>query len=159
MTAWWRKNKNDDYSTPVEYLEIINKYVSIDKVICDPFYMNGSVKDEWKKLNRDILHNDTDFFESYYDCDVFISNPSYSNLLDVFRRFFQLGKPFSLLVPVQKICQLKIQKEIKDKDLQVIISPIYKGFINSKGEATRCPSQYMAWVCWKFKLDRDLVFV
>ena len=44
MTAWWRKNKNDDYSTPVEYLEIINKYVSIDKVICDPFYMNGSVK-------------------------------------------------------------------------------------------------------------------
>ena len=70
------------------HVEIINKYVSIDKVICDPFYMNGSVKEEWKKINRDIPHNDTDFFESYYDCDIFISNPPYSNLLDVFRRFF-----------------------------------------------------------------------
>ena len=156
---FYQKEVNDNYSTPVEYLRVIEPYIPKEYIINDPFYFNGLVKDNWRQIQRDIIHEDKDFLNSAHDGDIFVSNPSFSNLKEIFIKLFELEKPFILLIPIQKIAQLKIQKIIKDKELQMIVSPIYMGFINSDGEQTRCSSQYFCYVCWKLNLDRDLMFI
>ena len=54
---------------------------------------------------------------------------------------------------------IKTQKILKPQtNIQVIISPIYQGFINDEGIETKCPSQYYCYLCWNVKLPNDLVF-
>tara|TARA_R110000822_G_scaffold78584_3_gene188287 strand:- start:1217 stop:1699 length:483 start_codon:yes stop_codon:yes gene_type:complete len=156
---FYKKKVNDNYSTPVAYLKVIEPYIPKDYIINDPFYFNGLVQSNWRQIGRDIIHEDKDFFTSTHEGDIFVSNPPFSNLKEIFIKLFELEKPFILLLPIQKIAQLKLQKIIKDKNLQMIISPIYMGFINSDGEQTRCSSQYFAYVCWKMNLERDLMFI
>lgn len=155
---FWTKNKDDDYSTPVEYLGVVDQFISRDKIICDPFYFDSAVKDEWKKLDRDIIHDELDFFTTQYECDMYVSNPPYSILNKILYELFRRDKPFALLIPLQKIGQIKTQKILKSKSVQVIISPIYTGFIKD-GKKTICSSQYFCWMCYKFALPRDLMFV
>lgn len=157
MNMYSKYKKQDNWTTPKEYLQVIEPYIK--GVINDPFYFNGMVKTYWKELGRDIIHEDTDFFTSSHDGDIFVSNPPFSILNKVLVHLFQLDKPFILLIPIQKICMIKTQKILKPHHLQVIISPLYKGFINESGEETRCPSQYYCYLCWKIKLPNDLVFV
>lgn len=155
---FWAKKEDDDYTTPVEYLGVVDQFISRDKIICDPFYHNGSVKDEWAKLGRDIIHDELDFFTTQYECDVFVSNPPFSILNKVLYELFRRDKPFALLVPIQRIAQIKTQKILKNKNIQLVISPIYTGFIKD-GKKTTCSSQYFAWLCYGLGLERDLVFV
>jgi hypothetical protein len=155
---FWKKNNNDDYSTPFEYLSIIDKFIPQGSNICDPFYNDGLVVEEWKKLNRDIIHVNSDFFQSEYDCDTFVSNPPFSIIKKVLKKLFEIDKSFALLIPIQKICQLKVQKIIKNKNIQIVICNIYIGFLKN-GKRTRCPSQYFAWVCYRMDLPRDLNYV
>ena len=156
---FFQKEKNDNYSTPVSYLKVIEPFVPKQYTINDPFFFNGLVKENWRQVGREIIHEDKDFFTSTHDGDIFVSNPPFSNLKEIFIKLFELEKPFILLMPIQKIAQLKIQSVIKGRDLQVIVSPIYQGFINDKGEQTRCSSQYFTFVCWKMNLERDLMFI
>jgi len=152
---------NDDWETPVEYWKIINPYIPEDLTIHDPFYMNGNAKLKWKVLGREIIHNDTDFFNIERDDkkEIFVSNPPHKNLKDVLNHLFHLDKPFILLIPIMKICNVKIQPILKQKNLQIIPSPIYKGFIDLDGYQTRCPPQYYCYLCYKLNLPRDLLFI
>jgi len=156
---FFQKERNDNYSTPVSYLKVIEPFIPKQYIINDPFFFDGLVKENWKEVNREIIHENKDFFTTTHKGDIFVSNPPFSNLKDIFIKLFEVGKPFILLLPIQKIAQLKIQRVIKDKHLQMIVSPIYKGFINSRGEQTKCSSQYFSYVCWKMDLERDLIFI
>lgn len=156
---FYQKETEDCYSTPLEYLQVIEPFISKSSIICDPFYFNGFVKEEWKKLNRDIIHEDKDFFQTQYACDIFVSNPPYSILNEVLSELFKRDKPFALLIPIQKIAQLKIQKIIKNKNIQVVVSPIYIGFVDKHNNKTRCPSQYFCWLTYRMNLQRDLLFI
>jgi len=154
--------KNDNYSTPLCYLKIINPFIPDGYIINDPFYFNGLVKDKWSQLGRNIVHEDKNFFDISKNNkkEIYVTNPSYSNFKEVLKHFFYLDKPFILLIPINKIAQIKIQKILKNKDnLQLIISPIYTGFINDKNEKTRCPSQYFGYLCYKIYLKKDLLFI
>ena len=155
---FWKKNNNDDYSTPVEYLSIIDKFIPQGSNICDPFYNDGLVIHEWKKLQRDIIHLNCDFFETEYNCDLFVSNPPFTIINKILHKLFEINKPFALLMPIQKTCQLKVQKILKNKNIQIVICNIYIGFLKN-GERTRCPSQYFAWVCYKMNLPRDFNYI
>lgn len=155
---FWVKTTDDDYTTPVEYLGVIDKFINRDKIICDPFYFDSAVKDEWKKLGRDIIHEELDFFTTQYECDLFVSNPPFSILNKILYELFRRNKPFALLIPIQRLAQIKTQKIIRNKNIQVIISPIYTGFVKD-GKKTICSSQYFCWLCYKFELERDLMFV
>lgn len=154
-------NKNDNWETPIDYWKIINPFIPKDLIIHDPFYMNGNSYHHWKKIGREIIHEDKDFFliKKNNKKEIYVSSPPYSKMKEVLKHLFYLDKPFIMLIPINKVGQIKIQKILKNNKLQLIISPIYKGFISSAGEQTRCPSQYFCFLCYKVNLDRDLLFL
>ena len=153
--------KNDDWETPSCYWETIQKFIPEDLTINDPFYMNGNSYYTWKLVGREIIHKNTDFFsiEKNDNKEIYISNPPYSKMLDVLKHLFYLENPFIMLIPINKLGQIKIQRLLINKNTQVIVSPIYKGFINRDGIQTKCPSQYFCFLCYKLNLDKDLLFI
>jgi len=158
---FYEKKKCDSYSTPIEYLKVIEPLIPKTDIINDPFYFNGKVKELWKELNRDIIHENKDFFTNTHEGDCFISNPPYTSTLfnKILSHLFLLNKKFILLIPIEKICNLKTQKLIRDKNIQVIPSPIYKGFLDENNQETRCSNFYCCFLCWKMDLPKDLVFL
>ena len=161
--TFWKKKEGghgDHYQTHIDYLKIIDKFIPKDIQVNDPFYGSGLVKTYWKELGRNIIHEDSDFFtEDFSTTDYIISNPPFSKIADILTHLFIINKPFSLLIPLQKIAQVKIQRILKEKNIQVIISDCYKGFLTPEGEPTRCSSMYTCWLCYKMDLDKDLIFL
>mgnify|MGYP003124686725 CR=1 FL=1 len=160
---WYKFKKNDNYSTPIEYLKAILPYIPKNLTINDPFYFNGLVKKNWKMLGVDIIHKDEDFFKIEKDDkkEIYVSNPPFSILNKVLKHLFYLDKPFILLIPLSKIARIKIQRILRRHNdyLQLIISPIYKGFIDANNINTANPSQYFTYLCYKTNLKRDLNFI
>ncbi len=162
MNRNFKFSKVDDWETPIEYFKVINPYIPDDLIINDPFYMNGKAKIKWKELGRDIIHDNTNFFDTIKNDkrEIYVSSPPYSNFQYVLLHLFYLDKPFIMLIPIQKIANIKVQKVLRDKkNIQLIVSPIYKGFINIKGEKTRCPPQYLSYLCYKLNLDKDFMII
>ncbi len=163
MNTFWKKKEQghgDLWETHIDYLKIIDTFIPKDIQVNDPFYGSGLVKTYWNELGRDIIHENTDFFtEDFSTTDFIISNPPFSKIADILTHLFIINKPFSLLIPLQKIAQVKIQRILKEKNIQVIISDCYKGFLTPEGEPTRCSSMYMCWLCYKMDLEKDLIFL
>lgn len=97
--------KQDEFYTPCYAIQPILKYISPDKTVWCPFDTRDSnfVKMLEKNGNTVIethISNGRDFFSTYVECDLIISNPPYSLKGDVFQRLFELKKPFAMLVGV-----------------------------------------------------------
>ena len=154
-------NKNDNWETPIEYWKVLLPYIPKNLTIHDPFYMNGNSKKKWLRLGKEIIHEKKDFFliKKNDTKEIYISNLPYSKCNNVFKHLFQLDKPFIMLIPLNKLGHIKLQKILKGKKLQLIISPIYKGFINEKGEKTRCPANYLCYLCYNINLKQDILFI
>lgn len=154
--------KNDNWETPIDYLEVIEPFIPKDIIINDPFYMNGNVKKTWKKLGREIIHENKDFFNIKKSTknEIYVSSPPYTKTHKILKHLFYLDKPFILLLPMNKIAQIKIQTLLKNREhIQLIPSPVYKGFINEKGEKTRCSPNYIGFLCYKLYLKKDLLYI
>ena len=151
--------KQDNWTTHINYLKVIEPFIPKQSIINDPFYFNGKVKELWKDLGRVIIHENKDFFTNTHEGDIFVSNPPFSILNKILTQLFTLQKPFILLIPIQKVCMIKTQKILKTQsNIQMIISPIYQGFLNEDNKETKCPSQYYCYLCWKIEMESDLVF-
>lgn len=163
MNTFWKKKDEghgDLWETHIDYLKIIDTFIPKDIQVNDPFYGSGLVKKYWNELGRNIIHENTDFFtEDFTTTDYIVSNPPFSKVADILKHLFVINKPFALLLPLQKIAQVKIQRILKGKNIQVIISNCYKGFLTPDGKPTRCASMYMSWVTYGFDLERDLIFL
>ena len=161
MLKYGKFKTSDHYQTPLEYLAVINPYIPEGLTINDPFYMNGKVEDTWALLGRDIVHENNDFFklEPNDKSEIYVSNPPFSKVNKILKHLFYLNKPWALLLPMNKIAQLKVQRILKDKDIQVIISPVYTGFILPSGEKTKRTPQYMCWLCFAMNLKRDFMYI
>ena len=57
------KFKDDDYETTDKILKDLIPYLEPNKIIYDPFYCEGFVKEEWKKLGFDCINNKVDAFD------------------------------------------------------------------------------------------------
>ena len=160
MNRYFKFNKNDDWETPIEYLQLLTPFLSNKITIYDPFYFNGKIKEKWELLGYKCIHKNEDFYEAPKLKNVIIvSNPPYHNKNQMFNRLFIWGTPFILLMPINTISYIKTQKYLKDKDIQLIIPNIYKGFINENGYETRCPPFYMCFICYKMNLEKDITFL
>tara|TARA_R100001594_G_scaffold134000_1_gene174920 strand:+ start:24 stop:518 length:495 start_codon:yes stop_codon:yes gene_type:complete len=157
----WKYVKNDDWETPIEYWKLLVPYIKKDKIIYDPFYMNGKAKEKWEELGYKCIHKEEDFFKADPPIEkniIICSNPPYSKRNKVLQRLIEWEKPFIMLMPITTLCYIKTQRIIKDK-IQIIIPNIYKGFINNKGQQTRSPPFYLCYICFKLNLEKDIIYI
>lgn len=97
---------NDEFYTPVYAIKPILKYIKPNSIIWCPFDTDDSnfVKELLKEGHKVIathIDKGEDFFTiPPIECDYIISNPPYSLKGKVFKRLFELGKPFAMLVGV-----------------------------------------------------------
>jgi hypothetical protein len=162
MNSFFHWRKNDNWETPIEYWEQIKDIIPKGLTINDCFYMNGNAKKHWDKLGRKIIHENKDFYEIKKNKkkEIYVSNPPHHKFNFLLTHLFYLEKPFIMLVPINKICNIKCQKLLCEKsEIQIIPSPIYTGFINEEGVKTRGSPQYYCYLCWKINLPSDLHFI
>lgn len=96
--------KNDEYYTPDYAVEPILEYLKENSTVWCPFDTEDSafvkvLRNNGHKVIYTHIFNNQDFF--YIDvpeCDYIISNPPYSLKEKVFKRLYDIGKPFAMLV-------------------------------------------------------------
>ena len=98
-------NKNDEFYTPRYAIEPLLKYVPDTTRVWCPFDTEQSlIVKSFVERGNDVVYSHIasgeDFFSTYKDCDVIVSNPPYSIKGEVFQRLFDIGKPFAMLVGV-----------------------------------------------------------
>ena len=105
----YKFNKNDEYYTPAYAVYPIIKYLKPNSVIWCPFDKEDSqyVK-VFKKQGFDVIYGHIETGEDFFkvdvpECDYIISNPPYSLKGEVFKRLYEIGKPFAILINFQGI--------------------------------------------------------
>lgn len=105
----YKFNKNDEYYTPAYAVYPIIKYLKPNSVIWCPFDKEDSqyvkvFKKEGFNVIYDHIETGKDFFKvDVPECDYIISNPPYSLKGEVFKRLYEIGKPFAMLINFQGI--------------------------------------------------------
>ena len=102
-------SKNDEYYTPAYAVyPIIGKLKPRSTIWC-PFDRSESnfvkvLEGNGFKVIHTHIADGQDFFKvEVPECDYIISNPPYSLKGEVFRRLYEIGKPFAMLVNLQGI--------------------------------------------------------
>lgn len=114
----YKFNKNDEYYTPAYAVYPITKYIEPKSIIWCPFDKEESkfvqvLKREGFDVVYGHIETGEDFFETKTpNCDYIISNPPYSLKGDVFKRLYEIGKPFAMLINFQGIFDHKDRFEM-----------------------------------------------
>lgn len=96
----YKFNKNDEYYTPAYAVYPIIKKIKPNSTIWCPFDTEDSkyvqvLKNQGFNVIYGHISTGQDFFDiEVPECDYIISNPPYSLKGDVFKRLFELKKPF-----------------------------------------------------------------
>jgi len=159
------KSKDDEYYTPAYAIQPIKKYIKPNSKIWCPFDTEKSLfVKELSKDGHEVIYTHIeygqDFFEIDVECDYIISNPPYSKKVDVFKRLFELGRPFAMLVGVVGLFD-SIEKAdlFKDKDFEIMyLNPRVSYFrdYDNPIEIKGIPYQSV-YVCHKI-LPKQIVF-
>ena len=149
-------NRCDDYETEKESFDLLFKYVKIEKnkKVWFPFYCNNLIKSYTFPFQ--MIHAETDFFETNIEYDYIIDNPPYSCKEKVIRRCVDLGRPFCLLLPIDSLERKYISSLFKDEDFTIIIPKKRWKFINENSKVTM-PFKTM-WIVCGFGLERQIIF-
>ena len=154
------KNDDDYESTPAIWSYIL-PFVSFDAVIYEPFYCSGRSKEILNSLGyKNVIHKDEDFFTNYmkYNFDITVSNPPFSIKKKVFDTLKNIGKPFIMVVPVSILTKKFFMEKYRDTDVSILI-PRNRMQFSKKGEVSgRCWFDTI-FVCYKLKLDKQIIFL
>ena len=102
-------NKNDEYYTPEYAVLPIIKYLKPNSTIWCPFDEDNSnfvkvFKENGFNVINGHIFTGQDFFKvDVPKCDYIISNPPYSKKTEVFKRLYETGIPFAMLINFQGI--------------------------------------------------------
>ena len=155
MSVRGKINRCDDFQTPREAWELVEKHISLkdSKVWC-PFWMEGDIT--WD--HTDIIHSNKDFFE--YEPDKWsyiVDNPPYSIKEKVMNRCLDLGKPFALLLPIDTLERKYFRKMIEGKRFTIII-PRDRYNFNCGNNKKNC-SFKSCWFCVGWEgLEEGMIF-
>jgi len=101
------RNENDEFYTPNYAIKPLLKYLKPKSYIWCPFDLKESnfvklLNENGHKVLSTHIDNGEDFFtyNPPSNIDYIISNPPYSLKYEVFKRLFDIGKPFAMLVGV-----------------------------------------------------------
>tara|TARA_R110000823_G_scaffold79878_3_gene181997 strand:+ start:2343 stop:2843 length:501 start_codon:yes stop_codon:yes gene_type:complete len=150
------KFKDDDYETPKYILEMLLPYITPYKRIYDPFYCAGRVKQYWEELDKICYNEKLDAFGKTppEDFDITISNIPFSMKEKCMKLFFDLGKPFIILMPIDALGSVWINKYF-DK-LQIII-PHKRLHFSKNGELGKGSWFDTCFYCYGLNLSKDII--
>lgn len=123
-------NPNDEFYTPNYAIEPLLKYIQKKSTIWCPFDTEESnfvkiLKEQGHKVFNSHISNGFDFFdakkEKCQSFDYIISNPPYSLKTEVFKKLFELERPFAMLVGVVGIFESKNRFNMfKDNEFEIM---------------------------------------
>lgn len=105
----YKFNKNDEYYTPSYAVYPIVKRLKPNSTIWCPFdKVDSEYVKVFQKEGFNVIYGHIDdgkdfFTENVPSCDYIISNPPYSLKNEVFKRLYEIGKPFAMLINFQGI--------------------------------------------------------
>lgn len=131
MSSWLatgKFNEKDEYYTPPILVGAIVKYIKPNSTVWCPFDTEDSefvimLKEAGHKVIYSHIWYGQDFFEyepnEPYDC--IILNPPFTRKLDVFKRLYELGKPFAMVCGLPILNYQEIGEFFVGKHLQLLI--------------------------------------
>lgn len=160
-------NPNDEYYTPEYAIAPLLKYLKPNSNIWCPFDTERS--NYVKFLNAQSftarhshLHEGHDFFKSTPPplTDYIISNPPYSMKYEVFKRLFELEKPFAMLVGIVGLFESQKRFNMfKDNDFEIMYFDkrisYFKSYDDQKPSLN--PPFSSVYVCSKI-LPKQIIF-
>lgn len=152
-------NEKDEYYTPPILVEPILKYIKPNSIIWCPFDTEESefvikLRENGHKVIYSHIWFGQDFFE-YEPNEPYgyiISNPPFTRKLDVFRRLYEIGKPFAMVCGLPILNYQEVGEFFLDKELQLLIVDKKVSF---DGNTASFNNSYF---CYKM-LPKDLMFV
>jgi hypothetical protein len=102
-----------------------------------------------------VIHEKIDFFTSDRG-EVIISNPPFSLKKQVFKRLFELDKPFILLVPIATLTKQYFTKYFKK--CQIIIPQKRIQFVKD-GQQTSASWLDVIYLCYNMNLQKDIIYL
>lgn len=111
-------NKNDEYYTPSYAVVPIIKYLKKSSKIWCPFdtdesnFVKALSENGFSVFNTHLVYGQDFFTHPVPECDYIISNPPYSLKGDIFKRLYEIGKPFAMLINFQGIFDHKKRFEM-----------------------------------------------
>jgi len=161
MSNWLSKprfNIKDEYYTPKILVEPILKYIKPNSTIWCPFDTENSefvilLKEAGHKVIYSHIWYGQDFFdfEPEEDYDYIISNPPFTRKLDVFKRLYEIGKPFAMVMGLPILNYQEVGEFFLDKELQLLIVDKKVSF---DGKTASFNNSYF---CYKM-LPKDIIF-
>tara|TARA_R100000697_G_scaffold77502_1_gene89682 strand:+ start:1077 stop:1577 length:501 start_codon:yes stop_codon:yes gene_type:complete len=150
------KFKDDDYETPKEVLESLLPYIKDFKKIYDPFYCAGRVKKSWEELGKICYNEKLDAFNRVHpeDFDIVISNIPFTIKEKCMKLFFDLKKPFIIIMPIDAMGSKWIKKYF-DK-LQFII-PKKRIHFTKNGILGKGSWFDTGFFCYGLNLNKDII--
>ena len=160
----------DYYYTPSILINPILKYLKPNSIIWCPFDTEDSLyvkilrENGFKVIATHIDIDNGDFFELDIDCDYIISNPPFSDKIDIFKKLFELNKPFMMLMNImvlnyQVIGDLFYEaQEYYNKDIQLLI---FDKKVSFNGNTSSFNSSYICYnvlpkqIIWEHLKDNN----
>jgi hypothetical protein len=150
------KFKDDDWETPKKVLQDLLPFINKYKIIYDPFYCDGYVKEQWAELNYLCINEKKDAFEKVdFDFDIIISNVPFSFKKKVIDLCLSYDKPFIILLPID-ILGSKWIKPYFNK-LQYIIPKGRYNFYKKDQKNMGGAWFDTMWVCYKLDLPNHII--
>lgn len=137
---FWQINKKDEWFTPKYAVEPIVNYLREGLTIWCPFDTQESeyvkvLKDKGFKVIYSHISEGKDFYDyvptEHFDCIV--SNPPFSQGDEIFKRLFELKKPFAVLFNMNGVFDSKTRFNLfKNNGIEMLILSRRVKFIDSE---------------------------
>ena len=157
--------ENDELYTPRILVNAIIPFVDKSYRVWCPFDTDKSefvlaLRENGNKVICSHISDGKDFFKyEPYDYDVIISNPPFTRKLDVFKRLFNLGKPFAMIMglPIlnyQEVGEFFCYNQLDLNDNEQLQLLIVDKKVSFNGNTSSFNNSFF---CWKI-LPQDLMF-
>ena len=154
------KDSNSDcYETPTHCWDLIKKYIPENKIIWEPFYLNGSSGDYLTNLGFEVIHLQEDFFMENKG-DIVVSNPPWSKNKNILKKLKELDKPFILLVPINVIATNYFRKIFNDDLDNITIFLFDKRVSFRPAENVKASSNFSVSIFLGYKVnDKNIIYL
>lgn len=160
-------NKNDEYYTPAYAVYPLLNYLKANSTIYCPFDKEESqFVQVFRKFGFNVINGHIETGQDFFlvdvpKCDYIISNPPYSLKTQVFKRLYETGVPFAMLINFQGIFDHRKRFEMfKNNRVEMLwLNPRVEFIKLNENKASRVPFQsgYLCSGIFEKELNFELI--